>query len=41
MPVTIDVVDGAVHGAALIACEKRTPPAASSSIVFVETYRAP
>ncbi len=24
MPVTIDVVDGAVHGAAEIACEKRT-----------------
>jgi hypothetical protein len=37
MPVTIDVVEGAVHGAALIAWENRTPPAASSSIVFVLT----
>ena len=35
---TIEVVDGAVHGAALIAWSKRTPPAASSSIVFVFTY---
>ena len=26
-PVTIDVVEGAVHGAALIAWSKRTPPA--------------
>ena len=41
MPVTIEVVDGAVHGAALIACENLAPPAASSSIVLVFTYRAP
>jgi hypothetical protein len=37
----MDVIEGAVHGAALIAWSKRTPPAASSSIVFVLTKRAP
>jgi hypothetical protein len=35
--VIIDVVDGHVHGAALIAWSKRTPPAANASIVGVRT----
>jgi hypothetical protein len=39
--VTIDAVDGAVHGAALIAWSKRTPVAASPSIVGVATCCAP
>jgi hypothetical protein len=39
--VTIDAVDGAVHGAALIAWSNRTPPAASSSMVGVETRPLP
>jgi hypothetical protein len=39
--VTIEVIEGAVHGAALIAWSKRAPPAASASIVRVFTKRAP
>jgi hypothetical protein len=37
----MEVIAGAVHDAALIAWSKRTPPAASSSIVLVFKKRVP